>query len=237
MTSMPSGAFRTAAIAEGGQPVAAGGPPLRSIGIAPCSVVLSDAERRFLAAARVENGQAVSAGGPPMRSLPESAPARRQSHQGATSVPLFAGASGQSKYHLAISRSALAALELTEGLYGSRFSKEVELWIDSLAAAAVERRELKGESGADIPAILQGVTSRPIQSTAVPVSGPVKPRSLAKAVLSLLLGRRYPPIEIWAATRMFTPFQGLAFNLTALFEVDHIERRVIVFGFPELSSG
>jgi hypothetical protein len=137
---------------------------------------------------------------------------------------------------VAFTGSALATLEPASALYGPRFSNEIGLWIESLAAAAIEGRELTGEPDQKMPAILRGVVSRPIQSAALAGAGSSKRWTFAKAVLSLL-GRRYPPIEVWTATRMFTASEGLAFSLTALFEVNHIERRVIVIGFPELSTG
>jgi len=73
MNDTASVRFIAAAIAEGGQPVSAGGPPLRNLAHVISAVQSANADRLFLAAAQAEGGQPVSAGGPPIVTVPQTA--------------------------------------------------------------------------------------------------------------------------------------------------------------------
>jgi hypothetical protein len=88
MTTAISERLLSAAIAEGGQPISAGGPPLRESAITLQKLGKEKPISLFLTAAQEEAGQAVSAGGPPVRTKPQSAP-RPTNYAGATVASVF----------------------------------------------------------------------------------------------------------------------------------------------------
>lgn len=131
-------------------------------------------------------------------------------------------------YLIKYERNAKAELTSAQDCYGGQFREATNTWLREIAVAAECRDYEVSLSSADLADILETVLNSPRwlwpHSWRRWVKASIRQRFRATLVL---IRKRCPPWEIRVSERRFTVIDAFSAEVTAVFEVDHVQKRVI----------
>ncbi|HEY7425425.1 MAG TPA: hypothetical protein VH682_14435 [Gemmataceae bacterium] len=131
-------------------------------------------------------------------------------------------------YFIKYERNAKAELTSAQDCYGGQFRVETNAWLQEIAAAAERRDYAASLNSVDLVDILKTVLDSPRRSWPYSwrrwVKAPIRQKFQATLIL---IHKRCPPWEIRVSERSFTVIDAFSAEVTAVFEVDHVQKRVI----------